>query len=308
MEILAAGSSSQELAFACTLIIVNSFGFIFNLLIIYMFVCFKQKILTSDKNLLLLSMSIADFLVGISGIGGGITFLFMKKGSTTVIVYKIGGILPLFGSLFMSILCLGIMTTDRLVSVTHPIRHRLITTRKRIKIAICMCWLTVTALMAIQGILFFFVSAWMELQVRSLLLGIFFIGGSIVLSVSNTALYRSVQRLNAKNRVATSKVQPSGQPTQDPDSTETQSYEAVKRKDQTNSARVCIWMTVVFIVCWLPVTIYYIVWLALTANPTGRIGLTVCLALVGFNSVMNPVIYLLLRKDFRSYFWQMIFW
>ena len=169
-----------------------------------MFTRFKQN----TENLFLLSMSIADFFVGMTGIAGGLTFLFMKKGSMSVTVYKIGGVPPLFASFFMSILSLGIMTVERLISVTHPIRHRLTTMRKRIKIAICLCWITVIALMAIQGILFFLVSARIGLQVRCLLLGIFFIVGSIILSVSNTVLYRFVQRLTTKNQGAVSLVQP----------------------------------------------------------------------------------------------------
>ena len=308
MAILAAGNSEQEMAFVCTLIVVNSFGLIFNFLIIYMFIRFRQRILTSNKNLLLLSMSIADLCVGITGIGGGLIFFFMKKGLTTVTVYKIGGLLPLFGSFFMSILSLGIMTADRLVSIKFAVRHMSIMTRKRIKVAIGICWLIVIVLMSIQGLLFLFASAWTELQVRCLLMGIFFIVGSIILSISNTILYRTVKE-RTKKRVTIIHVRPSEQSgglSQASELKQKQHFEAAKQKDETRSARVCIWMTVLFIVCWLPVTIYYLVWLALTANPAGRIGLTVCFALAGLNSVLNPAIYLLQRKDFRFYFRKMI--
>ena len=306
MAILALGSSEQEFAFVCTLIAVNSFGSVFNGLIICMFVRFRKHILASNKNLLLLSMSVADLCVGVTGTGGGLIFFFMKKKLTTVTVYKLGGLLPIFGSFFMSILSLGLITTERLVAIQLPLRHRLMMTRERVKLAICVCWLIVISLMTINGILFLYASAWIELQVRCLMLGIFFVVGSIILSASNLVLYRIVQNRALKHCISAIGLHYFGHFSQVSRSKELQRFEATKRKDETSSARVCIWMTVLFIVCWLPVTIYYLVWLALTANPAGRIGLTVCFALAGLNSFLNPVIYLFHGKDFRSYFQKMI--
>ena len=306
MQILTVGTSEHEFAFVCTMITVNSLGLIFNFLILCMFIRFKKQILTNNKNLLLLSMTVADLCVATAGISGGLIFLFMTRGSTTVTGYKIGGLLPLFGSFFMSILSLGFITTERLVSVKLPWRHRVIVTRKRTKVAIGICWLIVVIMMIVQGLLFLFVSAWTELQVRCSLLGIFFVVGSIILSVSNVVLYRTVQKRAGNHRHNIIHPQPIGGESQDFGSKERQNFETLKMRDEATRARVCIWMTVVFIICWLPVTIYYLLWLALTANPAGRIGLTVCFALVGLNSVLNPVIYLLQRKDFRFYFRKMV--
>ena len=306
MQIFPVGQSEHELAFACAMILVNSFGLSFNFLIICMFVGFKQQILTNNKNLFFLSMSIADLFVGFAGVAGGIIFLFMTKASTTLTVYKIGGVLPFFGSFFMSILSLGLITTDRFIAIMLPLRHRLMMTRKRIKLAIGLCWLIVIILMTIQGLLFIFASARTEIQVRCLLLGIFFFVGSIVLSVSNTILYRTVRNRTAMHNLKVVGFHIFQHALQHSGSKKRQRFRSMKRKDETTRVRVCIWMTVLFIVCWLPVTIYYLIWLALTTNPAGRLGLTVCFALVGFNSVLNPVIYLLQRKDFRFYFRKMV--
>ena len=271
-----------------------------------MFIHFKQQILKNKKNLLLLSMSVADLCVGIAGIGGGIIFLFMMKGSTTMTVYKTGGILHLFGSFFMSILPLGIITAERLVAIKLLLYHRFTVTRNRIKVAVGMCWLFVTVVITIQGVLFVVVSAKTELQVRCLLLTIFFIAGTFILLVSNTVLYKTVQRRVVNRHVNMVHSQTRGGISQDSVSKERYSVGNSKQRDDTSRARICIWMTAVFIMCWLPVTIYYILWFALSINPAGRLGLIVCFALVGLNSVLNPVIYLLQRKDFRFYFRKII--
>ena len=271
-----------------------------------MFIRFEQQLLTISKNLLLFSMSFADFCVGVTGSTTGLIFLFAKKGSITETLYKIGGMIPLFGSFFVSVLSLAIMTADRLVSVKFPLRYRLMVTRKRIKLGIFMCWLITLVFMTIQILLFFCLSYETELKVRCLHVVIFFVVGSTVLSISNTTLYRTVQRRTAKSNVGVICAQLSGDLTLRFESIERKQFDKTKQKEETAKARICIWMTVLFIVCWLPIAIRYALRLFLSSDDLGRPWLTVCLAFVGLNSVLNPVIYLLLRKDFQYYFQKMM--
>ena len=300
MGILATGTSVEDIAFAVSLITVGSLVLVANVIVVAMFIRFRRRLLGKIKNILLFSMSVADLCVGCAGILGGIIFYFQSTGQASVTAYKIGGLLPLFGSFFMSMLSLGILTTDRLVSIKYAVRYTVVITKTRIIRLIIASWLTVSGIIAILGILFFTVSAWIELRVRALLLGILFIIGSIILSISNSYLYLAIRSRN-KQRATKAVSTPV-----DKSAVDKKSQTSKNGTSSRNNSRVCIWMTTCFISCWFPVSIYYLIWINIGHAPLGRWMLAVCLSVASSNSLLNPIIYFLLRRDFRVYLRRLI--
>ena len=372
MSILASGSSQQELGYSISLITVNTLGMIVNFIVVVMFFYFRHRLLKKTKNLLLFSMLIADLLVGMTGIIGGVLFHLYATGRSTVTMYKICGLLPLFGSFFISMLSLGIMTADRLISVKLPVKYSIKMNKRRTTMLIFSAWATVTVIIVILGVLFFTVSPKTELATRGYLLGTLFVVSSIILAVSNAHLFRKLRSIAAKrdqqngfqstamdslntvtdqaqfqqesgrkqskpkrvknilkkyevpnmdkvngNETCTNIVQSKDVTMSKNDDTKEECTNRPTEKYNTNvemgqkctekryvdkgNSMICIWMTLLFIVCWFPASVYYTVWAITESAPVSRSLLAFCLCLASSNSLVNPLIYFAKRKDFREY-------
>ena len=326
MAVLASGTSEQELGYSISLITVNALGMIVNFVVVVMFIRFRHHFFRKPKNFLLFFMSIADFLVGVAGILGGTLFHLYAIGVSNLTIYKICGLLPLFGSFFISILSLGIMTADRLISIMFPVKYSLVMNKGKVTILIYASWAAVILIIVTLGILFFTTSPKTELATRGYLLGIFFVISSIVLSISNAYLFRKLRELNAKRNekqnmplsemtklkkdyktmeslqekgVDSNHTTRSGSTTSyDTDADE---KDAKGKPSDKGNSMICIWMTLTFIICWLPASVYYGIWATTGHAPVNRILLAFCLCLASSNSLINPLIYFALRKDFRAY-------
>ena len=277
---------------------MNCLVVIFNFFLIWMFIRFRANLLTTTNNLLLFSMSVADFCVGVTGIVGATLFLLLVDGKTTGTVWKLCGILPFFGSFFVSVISLIIMTTDRLISVKLALRYTSIMTKDRAKLLIIATWLTVAIIICNQQMLFLFVSPWVELRTRCFLLGVLFFAGSTGLGASNAILYKTVRHqseaIARKSTICYSRT------------AKLMRQMRLRIIDKRNS-KICIWMTVIFIICWLPVSIYYcrLVFFPFHISNHGRTLLTVCVTLASASSLFNPCVYMINRKDFRVHLLQL---
>ena len=289
----------ETIVYQWTLTTVNAVVIIINLVAIAMFTRFRHRLLTNNHNLLLFSLAIADFLVGAGGIVAGQLHYFHAHNQVDLAVFKVGAIVPYFGSFFISVSSLIIMTVDRLISVKFAYSYYSVMTRRRIIGLIVGVWTLVTILLVNQGVLFFVINdkGWTELRVRSTLLSIIFVIALVILSVTNTYLFIKVRRITnsstyqmsrsfsyVSNRVGT---------------IQTPRPKTVKKN--TTSTKTCIWLTLLFIICWFPNAVYYLVWSSTQKAPGGRKLITVCLSLASVNSLMNPVVYLIQRKCFRHY-------
>ena len=292
---LAKTSPSQTVAFQWCLTIVSAGALVINFLVIIMFVRFRQRLLSIDHNLILFSLAIADFAVGIGGILGGQLYYFLAQGEIQLVVYKLGSSIPYFGSFFISISTLAIMTADRVISVKFPLKHLAIMTRSKIISLIAGAWSLVTILVFNQGVIFFAFkdNGWTELRSRALLLSIFFTTAVVILSISNAYLFMKVRGSRKPNFMRSNKVGPTLHEGAEPIRRNT-------RKEEAKSSKICIWLTVLFIVCWFPAAVYYLIWLSTGKAPIGRALLTFCLSLASANSLLNPVVYLLQKEYFRD--------
>ena len=287
----------------------NCLALMINTLILLMFWRFRRRLFLNTNNILLCSMSVADFCVGITGNLVGILFYLQKINLTTKTFYKLCGILPFFGSFFMSILSLGIMTADRLISVKTPLRYSTVMTERKIKLLILTAWITVILILLTQATLYLSVSPLLEIRVRAFLLVILFLTGGIILTVSNASLYVTLRKRSRKSLPMgsfTSEIYPKRRSTISSEASRHGRKERRLYRESAGRNTICILMTLLFVVCWCPVSVYYFLWLLNGKAPLSRVFLAACLSLAACNSFLNPCIYLLKRKDFRYHMKQLV--
>ena len=235
------GSHGEKIAYFMSRAIINSSGLIINILASHMFLKYRRTMLSSNNNKLLFSLVVADILVSLFGIADAILFYSATTGNTSRDIWKLAGILPLFGSFFISILALGIMSCDRLISVVYPLRYNIIMTTSRIKSCIILTWLIVGFIVTIQCTLFISTSSTLEKMVRSYLLATFFVTGMITLIIANCKLYMVIQRkhrnIAVQFHVSSNSI----------DSRETQGRVAglQVQKENVSNSLICIWMTAI---------------------------------------------------------------
>ena len=314
----------QTKAFHWSLITLNSLSFIINSAVIVTFLKFRRKLLyCRQNNKLLFSLSTADWCVSINGTVTGFLLLTNQE----LMIYKLFGTLPLFGSMFVSIFSLGVMTTDRLIAVKYPLRYGSLMTSKRILRLIILSWIIPCVIIAIQVVILFKTSSNTELKVRSFLLAVFFLMASMVLSASNWYLLTAIRKQNEKFAaypVPTSQLHsynlsrnhademissltpniitcPQAQNCATRPPTPKVSKKNKLRKPEPVTCTLCVWIVVVFLICWIPLTSYRFTSLIGRTTPIPwlrRLGL--CLATS--NSLFSPCLYYLKRRDFRKCF------
>ena len=390
------GERREIMAHICVLIIVDSFALIFNLLVVILFLRYRRALFECINNMFLFSVALADLFVGAFGILAQVlTFLFLvSRDLKSMALWKLTGVIPFFGSAFMSVFSIGIMTADRLISVQSALRYNAVMTTFKAKILIALAWVTTAAIIFIQGIIYLCISPETELTSRLCLTITFVFVGGTFLALANTKLHVMVSaklrrtatmgsakfrsRRDSKQhgtertrvRVETTgsmkmKSQHGQKETVDeprastatsPEKTITQDYAAqnvseistrtrlvettyaVKiaaqyssfpscaesipptnslktttqpesRKDglhlmdreAVNKSKVCIWMTVLFIISWGPFAVYCLV--VTTTEFQGTFNLsTIFMGLASANSILNPIVYFAKRRNFRRYF------
>ena len=252
------------------LMVINSVVMVVNFFVIAMFLVFCNELLSVNNNKLLFSLAVSDCLVGLFGIIGNILHYLSHKGLVDFDISQVCGTLPLFGSFFVSVLSLGAMTVDRYISVVYSLRYHSIMTESRVNVVICFTWLVVAVILVIQGTILLGVSSSLELLVRTYQLSAFFISGVSVLFVGNLKLYLIIRKKKQKGTV-----------------TETQNTELqvdIKLLDTIMSGRttqfhknmprivtdniICFWMVAIFVICWLPMTVYYVTFANGYADPS----------------------------------------
>ena len=123
--------ASIDIAFGIIIAAINLFQAIY-------LSCYKKK--RSNYECVLLSLSIADLLFGLSNFSIGISFftsqLHEEVFEITVTTY--------FFFILTSILHLSWITIDRLWAVYAPIKHNYTVTKKRINILLAFTWLATT--------------------------------------------------------------------------------------------------------------------------------------------------------------------
>ena len=302
--------------FHWSLLIIGSTSLAMNSLFSAMFFKFRKKILTVNNNKILFSMTLADSFVGI--------FCILLASSLITrqpqVVYKMVGVLPLFGSMFTSILSLGIMTLDRLVAIKSPLRHKSIMYPKRVLLLILLSWV-IPGLITIQEVLVYLKYSWQkELKIRGYFLFIVFMTGSIFLMMSNFYLYKVIQKhirfmsgqMKIVERAKRGRMFSNSSSSDVNDQSSCARIMNSCRNDikfrklflgELRTARMCVVIVMAFVCCWVPLTAY-----RMRYSVGNKVSIPwlrrMCLLLASLNSVINPIVYLLMRNGFQSLIWR----
>lgn len=350
MENASSQGDESSLAFCWSLIVLDAPTILLNALVFLMFVHFRKKLLKSTHNSILCSMALGDTLVGVFGNNLGVILLLQKPS----IYFKLLGNIPIFSSLFVSVLSLILLTVDRLVAMKKPYFYTSAFYKKLIRRLIALTWVIPGVIIVMQSLVYV-EEPKTELMIRSYLFTVFFLSGLMVLLVSNTTLFLSIQayakrltkctvsqrrdtRENSvdhsytewnekEDRAAAIRTdrdirrsskavnQVGSHLSPEPSFTRRTSFcipsrrrrQVSKRQELKVSSLVCLLTVSVFIILWLPLVSYRFAFaIGIKLNIPWLRRLALCLTIA--NSLLNPIIYLLVRKEFRVYLRRLINW
>ncbi|XP_065056530.1 muscarinic acetylcholine receptor M3-like [Rhopilema esculentum] len=275
-------------------IIIGLSVIVANSIVIGTFCRFKRRILRRKVNRFLLSLAFADLLVGVFSVSLATCLLSNQR----MMIYKMAGNIPLFGSFFASILSLSLFSFDRLIAIQRPLRYYSIVTCRRIAVFLASSW-GFSFLMCVQQYSFFFgFSFELELRARGTIMIICFFVGATVLIVTNALLYKAIKKQYLKTTESESfslREQGCGE---DNGRGDTSKRRLPKRSDLAAS-RECLCIVIVFICCYLPLSLYRLVYTyGISINDIH--GRRLCLLFALLSSFINPWIYFFKRKQFRA--------
>ncbi len=302
-------ASTVSHAFYWSLVVIGAATFALNAVFSWMFIEFRKVLLVHNNNKILLSMTLADGLVGLSSILLGALLMLQQP----QIIYKLFGMFPLFGSMFASIASLGILTIDRLVVVKFPLRYKTLIFPSRIHKMIVVSWVVPFLITLQESIVYMYTSWKFELKLRGIMLFVIFASGSIILLIANTKLCLIIRRhtlfLKRHSNLAydcevSVTDEPSSGAKSDAKRLRMMARSAFARtfRKEIKAAKMCIIITFLFVFCWVPLTSYrfsYSLGYPIIITWLRRI----CLLMAALNSFLNPLVYLMTRDGFRSYIW-----
>ena len=315
---------------------ISILSFLVNMLVSAIFFRFRKKfwlresrLLAENHNKLLLSLTLADLFVSFSGILSGVLLLTKQD----ILIYKIFGTIPLFGSMFISIFSLTLLTMDRLLAVKRPLQYDSLMNHKTMLTLVFSCWI-IPIFITIGQCLLILISNRnynLELDVRASLLGLFFVTGFLVLVVSNGILFFSLRKRHTYSLRRTfeptntfgnvNKIHPapgetvnvvpaeqvsSARTATTTTDTESQKVASNMTKLDYRICLLCISIVLTFLFCWLPLTTYRLSsLLGRTESIVWFRRLSMILAIA--NSLIDPFLYFLIRRDFRYFLRRMFF-
>ena len=320
-------------AFYWSLITLDLLTFVVNLTTSLLFIRFRKRLLVTTHNRILFSMALADALVGVFGFNLGL-LLYLKKSS---MYYKLAGNIPMFSSLFGSVLALALLTIDRLIAVKKPFIYSSHWYRRVITRLIIVTWLIPLAITVMQSMVFLYLSSRDELFVRSIFFSVFFFLATLILIVFNfflimnirthfsrvdssivptrsaasfQAVYETEQgqvetTVNFKRNINNASEISRGSLSVAPnDSQIAERNRRVKRLNLRGELKqtslFCVAIVSLFIVLWCPLAVYrlhYAVGISLNIFWLRRLSLCLTVA----NSLLNPVFYFLAKRELRGY-------
>ena len=202
----------QTLVYHLSLIILNSISFILNLLILVIFIHYRKQFFptqsllrrlraTRNHNKCLFSMVAADILVGFFGILTGVLLKYVQSS----LIYKLCGLIPLYGSMFVSTFSLILLTMDRLFAIKYPFSYDKLMSNLRITVFIALCWIVPILTTISQMIIYVTEGLELELKIRNTILTIVSLTGFVVLLISNAVLIQKVKQQSKRSATLVNK-------------------------------------------------------------------------------------------------------
>eukprot|EP00794_Sanderia_malayensis_P011159 gene11159-12331_t len=315
-------SVKGNVAYACSLLLFGMCAAVINAVVIVTFISYRRQIFRRKSNRILFSMALADFMVGL---------FFFSFGNCMILnqntrILRLLATIPLFGSMFVSIFSMALLTADRLVAVRFPLKYLFIVTTSRLRSIIIVSWVVPLLLTLQQCFILVYCSSKSELRIRGTVLVVFTVIGSVFLAAANLFLYRDVKKQSKKMRDASKSLcnhdvkespvdkeeenlhfqesENAQDENRDPKTCRkkrvAQVHEARVRKKELTVSKECIIIIFVFISCWLPLTAYRLYYSAFKALKMTDMIRTFHI-LASFSSIFNPYVYFFRKKQFRNY-------
>ena len=191
----------EKLLYHLNLILLNSVSFIFNLLIVIIFIRYRKQFflqqglirrLRAQRNhsKYLLSMVIADLLVALFGTVTGVLLKLVQNR----LIYKLCGLIPLYSSMFVSVFSLILLTFDRLAAIKCPLPYDSLMSNSCITKSIVLCWTFPILTTISQMILYVTYGSSLELKVRNTILTIVCLTGFFILIITNYILIKKYKQ------------------------------------------------------------------------------------------------------------------
>ena len=178
---------TSDLRFYLPFMILISLIVIFNMFVIITFARFSI-LRQSNNNLLVLSLSVADFTVGLTGICGGVTLL--TTGIMELTIQQSNWILiALCTGIFLSCLTLILMTLDRLLAVKKPLRYNQIMSKRSLLILLSVTWVVPLLLCIINIVIMYAMPESANTFSYACMIVFIWIGATVLCS-SNILLFR----------------------------------------------------------------------------------------------------------------------
>ncbi|XP_051938674.1 trace amine-associated receptor 1-like [Hippocampus zosterae] len=270
---------------------INDVFFFFLLSLLFFFVLVRRQLHT-PTNLVLLSLAVADFLVG--------SVSMPKEIYKNASCWFLGDVMcslwnyVIFISSVASVGNIVLISADRYVAICDPLRYKVKVTVKRVQLCVCLCWLTAVLHCGIVLMDQLAHPGMYNSCLGECVIGFEFYGGLLDLVVCFVlplgviiALYMRVfavavsQARAVRSHVRCLKLQRRG-----PFGT---------RTSEMKAAGTLGLLVLVFLACFCP---YFIVNLVAENSTTASVGKYV-LYLYDFNSCVNPLIYALFYPWFR---------
>ena len=203
--------SNGALIYHLSLIGLNTASILMNCLVVLLVICFrkrfffrkdlsrKQKVFNHNK--LLISVTVGDLLVGITGVIFGI---LLKTGQNRFI-YRVFGTIPMVSAMIATLLSLVFLTIDQLVAVKFPYKYNDYLNRSRVTKIVGLTWTLPVFITAVQILVYVKTDPETELKARNFILTVFFLAGFIILITANYSLLKEVKAQHERLETLTSK-------------------------------------------------------------------------------------------------------
>ncbi|XP_054643298.1 trace amine-associated receptor 13c-like [Dunckerocampus dactyliophorus] len=280
----------ENVFWSALLSVLCVFTVVLNLLVIISISHFRQ--LHTPTNLLLFSLAVTDFLVGL--------LVWPSEIYSKTFCWNLGDVLCFlhnymsFIITFVSVGNMVLISADRYVAICDPLHYNTKVTVKRIQLCVCLCWCSALLLCGIilknqlahaEKYSFCYgecvVSVDFEGGILDLV-AVFLLPLSIIITLYMRVFVVAVSQARAmRSHVTSIKLQ--------------HSVTGRAKKSELKAARTLGVLVLVFLMCFCP---YYIVILTGDNKMISSVAKYV-LYLFGFNSFLNPLIYALFYPWFR---------
>ena len=248
-----------------------------NGLVIYLIIS-KQRLRDNTANRFIISLGVADFFFSLSAFPSVFAFEILGNQSLRPLSF----ISMLFGHASITNLC--IMTADRYIAITLPLRYIIIVTKRRSLVMILSAWLLSVAVAVI-----YYVWISSKKYVAVFQIAFFNLLPSVFLILACGRMYFIVRRHNRNAETVMAQLNFNEPP---------QHRTKYRRKQESTSLRMICAIVFIFVLSYM-LDLYHTVCFAFDVCTVQTISDDVNTLLVLVNSASNPIVYTFLKKDVK---------